>query len=290
MASLVRLIALGALTVLLTGTHAAADVSFGDQTGDHGMTTELTAPDITSVQVSNTRDGLITFRVAIENYDVLPPRSRIATLFDLDRNADTAELGFERAVSHRVDAAGTTRAVLERWDEANLLYIEIPATSISSSFSDGIYTLSISRSDLGNTAGFHFGLYAAAFGVNQRDRVLDSAPNENRWVYDLVSLPAPRLSATRFTRVPSQPVAGRAFTVATFVRRSDTGGSVTSGTVTCAVRIGQARARSTGGLSGGRARCVISVPRSAKGKILRGTMTVRAAGARLTRTFSYQVG
>jgi hypothetical protein len=31
------------------------------------------------------------------------------------------------------------------------------------------------------------------------------------------------------------------------------------------------------------------VPRSAKGKILRGTMTVRAAGARLTRTFSYRV-
>ncbi len=280
----------GALVVLMTGMPAGAEASFGDETGDHGKTETLIAPDIGGVQVSNTSDGMITFRVAIANYAELPPRSRIVTLFDLDRNADTAELGFERAVSHLVDATGPTRIVFEQWDEPSFGYVQIPASTITSNFSGGVYTMSISRSELGNTAGFNFALFTILFGTNQRDRVGDIAPNENRWSYDLVGLPAPTLSTARVVAMPARPVAGRTFTVAAVVRRSDTGGALTAAVVACTARIGKTRVRAVGRFSDGRARCIVSVPRSAKGKTLRGTITVRAAGARLNRAFSYRIG
>ena len=267
-----------------------AEASFGDETGDHGKTETLIAPDIGGVQISNTPDGMITFRVAIANYVELPPRSRVVTLFDLDRNVDTAELGFERSVSHLVDEAGTTRVVLEQWDEPSFGYVQIPATTVTSSFSGGVYTMSIARSELVNTAGFNFALFTILFGTNQRDRVGDIAPNENRWSYDLAGLPAPTLSAARVFAIPARPVAGRTFTVTALVRRSDTGGPLATAAVTCTARVGQARVRAVGRFSGGRAGCVVTVPRTAKGKTLRGTLTVRGAGARLTRAFSYRVG
>ncbi|MBA2741222.1 MAG: hypothetical protein H0U46_04340 [Actinobacteria bacterium] len=50
------------------------------------------------------------------------------------------------------------------------------------------------------------------------------------------------------------------------------------------------KVRATGAFSGGQARCVVALPRNAKGKTLRGSITVRAAGAKLTRAFSYRVG
>ncbi len=278
------------LVVLLTGTQAAAQASFGDQTGDHQVTETLVAPDIGAVQVSNTPDGMITFRVAIANYGELPPRSRIVALFDLDRNVDTAELGFERSISHLVDATGPARVILEQWDEASFGYVQIPASTLTSSYSGGSFTMSISRSELGNTAGFNFALFTILFGANLRDRVGDIAPNANRWTYDLVGLPAPQLAATRFARMPSRPVSGRSFTVETLVRRLDTGTALSSATVSCAARVGQSKVRAVGRFSAGRARCVVSVPRTAKGKTLRGTLTVRGAGARLVRPFSYRVG
>ena len=290
MKRLVGLGVAGALFVLLAGTQAAADAAFGDQTGDHGMTETLIAPDIGGVQVSNTPSGVITFRVAIENYAELPPRSRIVTLFDLDRDVETSELGFERAVSHLVDATGPTRVVFEQWDEPSFGYVQIPASTITSTFSGGVFTMSIARSELGNTAGFNFALFTILFGSNQRDRVGDIAPNADRWSYDLVGLPAPTLSTARVVAVPARPVAGRTFTVAAVVRRSDTGGALAAAAVTCTARIGQVRVRAVGRFSDGRARCVVSVPRTAKGKSLRGTITVRAAGARLSRAFSYRVG
>jgi hypothetical protein len=278
------------LAVLLTATQAAADAAFEDPEADQRNTVELVAPDITDVQISNTRNGVITIRVAIGNYQALPPHSAIVLLFDLDRSINTGDQGFEYAVSHTVDPSGRTTLVLERWDEAAFRLQQIPADGLTSTFSGGIFTVSIPRSALGNTIGFEFGLYAAAFDEARRDPAVDSAPNTELWNYDLAGLPAPQLTTQRFVVQPARPVAGRAFTVQTLVRRADTGSPVTAGTVACSARIAKAKVRAVGGFSGGLARCVVSVPRNAKGKTLQGTMTVRAIGSRLNRAFSYRIG
>ena len=285
-----RLAMLASLVALLTGTQAAADVSFEDALGDQRNMEELIAPDITSVAVSNSTNGVIAFRVTIANHTTLPPRSRIAVLFDLDRRQATGFTGFEYAFSHEIDDAGQARLKFERWDEANLEFDLLPTNELVSEFSNGVYTLHIPRGRLQNTLVFEFGMYAAALNLAAPTKsAVDDAPNTELWSYELVGLPAPRLSTQRLLVRPAQPIAGRSFTVQALVRRSDSGETVTSGSVSCTARVGTTRLRARGGFGGSRAQCVVTVPRNAKGKTLRGTLTVRAAGASLSRPFSYRI-
>jgi hypothetical protein len=274
---------------LLLAPSASGDASFDDPAGDQRNTEELVAPDITAVQISNTPGGLITLRISVANHTALPNGSRIAALFDVDRRIETGELGFEYAVRHDVDASGRAALTFERWEESLFQLVQIPATNLSSSFSAGVFTLTVPRSELGNTTGFQFGMYAAQLDPDGDDHAVDDAPNANLWSYELTGLPAPRLSTTRLVVMPGRPVAGKSFVVHAGVRRMDTGTPVTSASVTCAARIGGAKIRAVGRFSGGRARCVVSVPRAAKGKTVRGTITIRAARTSVTRNFRYQV-
>jgi hypothetical protein len=278
--------ALAAPSVLVA---AAADEAFEDPANDQRNTEGLVAPDITGVNVSNTRDGLITFRVTMANTQTLPPGSAVVFLFDLDREIATGDQGFENAVSHVVDLAGQSRLVFERWEESIFRLVEIPASSLTSTVGGGVYTLTIPRRELANTRGFEFGLYAVLFDQDGDDHAVDDAPNANLFDYDLTNLPAPRLLTSRLSVVPVRPVAGRSFVVGTQIRRSDTGMAVTTGTVSCNVRVGSTRLRARGSFGPRGARCTMTVPASAKGKRLSGSVTVRAAGAVVTRRFSFRV-
>ena len=125
------------LAVLLMVSQAGAQTTFQDPEADQRNTEDLVAPDITSVQVSNTSAGVVTFRVAIGNHDTLPPASAIVLLFDTDREFATGDQGFEYAVSYRVDEANQTSTVLERWDQSVFRLVAVPATGITSSFQAG---------------------------------------------------------------------------------------------------------------------------------------------------------
>jgi hypothetical protein len=287
---LLRLAFIAALVMFLTGTQAGADVAFEDAAGDQRNMDDLVAPDITSVGISNTPNGVITFQVTIANHTTLPPRSRIAVLFDIDRQQSTGFIGFEYAFSHEIDDAGQANLKFERWDEPNLEFDVLPNTGIVSEFSNGVYTFRIPRGRLQNTILFDFGMYAAALNLAAPNKsAVDDAPNTELWNYELAGLPAPRLSTRRLLASPTRPVAGRPFTVQAVVRRSDSGETVTSGSVSCTARVGTTRLRARGGFDGDRAQCVVPVPRTAKGKTLRGTLTVRAVGASVSRPFTYRI-
>jgi hypothetical protein len=77
--------------------------------------------------------------------------------------------------------------------------------------------------------------------------------------------------------------------VSSLVVLADTGDRIPDGRTTCAVRVGTARLRAAGTFAASRARCTMTVPRNATGKVLRGTLTVRHAGATITRPFSFRV-
>jgi hypothetical protein len=152
------------LTVLTTAavvTAAWADQSFEDPSGD----TLGTAPDLTTLAVSNTADGNVTFRITIANYQVLPPapgaRSHLSLFFDLDRNEATGELGDE-AQAHFVNIFPNRGAVnFLRWDGSAM--VDVPETNMSSSFADGVLTFTISRNELLNITGFNFRALSITF-------------------------------------------------------------------------------------------------------------------------------
>lgn len=265
---------------------AGADTTYSDPQGDVFATSPELAPltpDLTSVAVFNTPDGRITFQIAIAGPEVLHPDSAFGLFLDIDKNAITGDDGDDAQAFF--DASGSVD--FERWNGSEML--DVPETNMSSSFANRVLTYTVHRSELDNTASFQFWVGAAV--VTAAGFGADVAPDglEPAYTYDLVALAAPSLSTTRPSGTPARPRAGKRFTVTSVVTRDDTGGPVSTGTVTCAVRVGKAPVRATGGFAAAGARCQMTVPRTAKGKLLRGTMTIRSEGATATRPFSFRV-
>ena len=98
------------------------------------------------------------------------------------------------------------------------------------------------------------------------------------------------LRASKPVAVPARPVAGKAFAIRIAVIRGDTGAPLPSGTVTCKVRLGLKALPAVGRVrAGGRAACTMTIPRSARGKSLRGTIRVTFRNVSVSKPFSYTV-
>jgi hypothetical protein len=274
------------LAGLVWAAAGLADASFSDPAGDQraasGGGTEVAnaAPDITRVDVSNGQDGVVMFRVTIANYRDLPSNAFLAIFFDLDRNDETGDLGDEAQVGFT-----TGGLVFERWDGQRM--VRASTEAILADFSDGVFSVAIHRGVLDGVTSFDF-LVGSSARVNELLGT-DIAPVlGEHWTYNLV-LGTLGLRASSLSAVPARPVAGKTFTVRTTVTRTDTRTIVSSGSVTCTARVGGSTIRARGGFSGGNARCVLTVPRGAAGKLLRGTLAVRVDGASVRRSYSFHV-
>lgn len=288
-------VAVAAALVVAIAVGAASAATFSDPTGDTFVipadadATGIVAIDVGSVEVTNTPEGAVTFRVTVTNAS-LGPGSVFLVVLDLDKDLATGDDGAEALLSWLVDETGAVVFELDRWNGTELVTV---TTTASAGFADGVLTLAVPRSELLNTRGFGFAAVAFAFNVDFTIATVDVVPDaEELLVYDLEGLPPPpppRLQARPIAGAPARPQAGRRFVASTRVTIAGTGGPVSSGRASCVVRIGPKRLRSTGRLANSRAQCAMTVPRDAKGKTLRGTMTIRHAGATLKRTFVFRV-
>jgi hypothetical protein len=283
-----------ALAAVLAGAAVAA--SFTDPAGDVVVAPEgadvtgLALPDITSVDVTNSPDGLVTFRIVVAT-PTLSPLSVLGVVLDLDKSPLTGDDGVEAIIGYLVDPLGQGGLLFDRWDGGEL--VEVAASTATTSFSEGVLTITVPRSELLDTRGFGFGVAALAFTANLAALAVDVAPDsEELWVYDLVGIPPPPppgLSATRPVGSPARPAAGKTFVVTSLVTRADTGDIVTAGSVRCAVKVGKASIRATGRFRNLAAHCTMKVPAKASLKTLKGTMTIRSAGGVVARPFSFRV-
>jgi hypothetical protein len=146
-------------------------------------------------------------------------------------------------------------------------------------------------SELGNTRRFGFSLASADVNTAaQQVQAADFAPDGFAfWRYALTNKPALKLVVTRVFASASGPMAGRPFTVALGVTRSDTGRPVTSGTVECRVVSRGHKVLATGRISGGAGRCTFAVPKGAIGSVIRGTITVHSGGKAVSNDFAFVV-
>jgi len=254
--------------------------AFPDPVGDHDA-----APDLTAVRVSDARSGWITFAIRTPNYAVLPEASAIVVSIDADNNPRTGESGAELQLSL---AAG--EIILERWDGGQFVPDDLP-TRARHRNEGNVVEIDLHVSELGNSSRFRFSLLSV--GVNtaiQSVVAVDIAPDDlTFWRYALANKPALKLNATRLFAAPTRPRAGKPFAVNLAVTRSDTGRAITSGTVSCRVKAVGKPVAAKGRVVGGAGRCAFVVPRSAKGKVLRGTITVRVGGKSAATDFTYVV-
>ena len=271
----VMLILVAGVTALALAQLARADASFADPAGD-----AATAPDITAVTVANDAAGNLTFTVRT-NQAAVAADAAVALFFDIDQNTQTGSDGIESFL-----ALSSSGWEFVKWDGSQ--FAPAGAASANASYANGLLTFKVSKADLGGVEKFTF--WASALQVDAAGEIVatDVAPDgDDAWEYVIAKPLTLRAGAT--TAVPSAPKAGKAFVVRTPVTRGDTGGPLASGTVTCTVRVGTAVVRATGRVANGVATCTMKIPKTAKGKMVRGTMKVSLQGVSTTKTFSYRV-
>jgi hypothetical protein len=270
-------------------------MTFSDPTAD-----EDAAPDVTAVDVSDTKDGWITFRATVKNLEALRPDHGFAVVVDRDRKPATGDAGAEVVFGWLGWEKPAT--FLQRWNAGEQEWMDdTGATRVRESSGSGTVTMAVHRSELGDVARFGFATIAvdvtaqdaSAFEDKGDTEALDYAPEQGFWQYALLNKPPVHLVPGVIAITPGQPVHGKRLTISVPVRRSDTLAVIGSGKVTCIVRTGLVGAvrlvPASGRFRNGRAQCTLVVPPQAAGNVLYGQIAVRALQAIGIAKFTYEV-
>jgi len=115
----------------------------------------------------------------------------------------------------------------------------------------------------------------------------DSAPDDSYAEYTLAN-DALTLQIARFTAAKTI-VAGKRFTTSLQARRNDLAELSSAGQVVCSAKVGAKKVKVTATFPADLATCSGVVPKTAKGKVLKVTVTLILDGVRVTRTASIKV-
>jgi len=263
--------------------------TFTDSTGE-----DPAAPDITSIAVSNDDAGLVTFKINISNRPALTADMLILLYLDTDQLAttgDTKANGADYAIE--LDPGSVN---LFKWNGTD--YTSAPSqTSITYTYDSTGATIRASAAELGGTKGFNFGLDAVsgvttdASGNADFSKAHDDfAPDLGHGFYSYQVLTKLVLSVQSFTTSPKPAKAGKAFVANLAASENDTSGPVQAGTVACSATVGGKHVSATAHrVANGIATCSWSLPRTAKGKTLHGTVSLTVKGTTVVRSFTAKV-
>jgi hypothetical protein len=268
---------------------AANTTTFPDSVGE-----DANAPDITGVVISNDDAGNIVFQINISNRPALTADMFMLIFLDTDQNAstgDSATLGSDYVLQLIPGAVD-----LYQWNGSDYAPAAAQA-SLTYSYQPTGATIRISAADLGKTKGFKFGVIVASGVVVGANGQLDFtnvhrdyAPDLGHGFFTYQVLTRLILSVTAYTTSPKPAKAGRPFSATLAAKENDTDGPVASGTVTCAATIAFKRISAvTHVLTNGVANCIWRIPVTAKGRTLRGTITLTVQGVKVTRSFSSRI-
>lgn len=268
---------------------AANSTTFPDSIGE-----DPNAPDITSVVVSNDDAGLITFQINVSNRPAFTQDMYFLVFVDTDQNASTGDpnsLGADYAIDLEPGSVG-----LFQWNGSNFA-AAASQTSLVYAYQPTGPTIKVSAADLGKTTAFKFAVIAASgFATDANGNPVttnehrDYAPDLGHGFFTYQVLTKLVLSVTAFTTSPKPARAGKAFSASLAANENDTGGPVQGGTVACTATIAAKRIPAVSHvLTNGVASCVWRLPKTAKGKTIRGTITLTVRGVSVTRSFAARI-
>jgi hypothetical protein len=284
---------------VLAPAHAATgSASFVDPAGDSAA-----APDVTAVTVSNDDQGLITFRVSVANRSALGPDEVIA--IPIGTNDPDLFHGQRDDGMNFILGLAAEGAFLLEWDGETMQDVDPQPGSVTGSFAGGVAAVTVRQDDL--APGFpdvsvpialNFYVLGILFsGSNVLAQ--DDAPDGTAiWSYRLTE--PLRLIVTNFA-ADKTVKAGKTLVVLLGVAYADTGAALKSGKIACRARIGKKALRGTGRFFtltlniGGRrlespsATCSWKIPKTARKKTVRGSVTVTESGITVSRAFSTKV-
>ena len=295
----VTVLLVGATTSLAGGasavaTPATAPVTYTDAVGDAGS-----APDITSVTISNTADGLVTFQIAIANQPSLAPGAFVFVDIDTDQNATTGSPthGGADRVFYLGDQGGFGAL---GWNGA--IYVRAPVASLVASYANGVATFTFNGPVIGVGTGFNFYVVTQPDGTGSSTSY-DLVPEFGLTNYRMQSVPPPppppTLTLSVIDHSARKAKAGATWIVGIEVVRSDTNQDLgTEGAIRCKAIIGRRAllatvrtfaSRTTNGQTVRTALCGWRMPTGDRGKTVIGTITAVYRGARASYTFRAKV-
>ncbi len=282
-------VASGAFSALATPAATAANsTTYQDSTGE-----DPSAPDITTITVSNDNSGVITFRINVPNRPQLTQDLAVIMFLDSDSNqatGDQSSLGADYLIQYILG-----EAILFRWD-GNDFSLSANQSSLTSSWSSGP-TFRINASQLSNTRRLAFDvLVVSGLVIDQTTGAIDctncrrdAAPTIGLYQYE-VKITPPTLVVRSLKPTPTRPTAGQSFTLRLVAARSDTNAVVQNGRVTCVGRIGNARLKArVQRVQGGASVCTWNLGPKAKGKTFRGSVAVVFEGLRASQGYTAKV-
>lgn len=283
--------ALAALPAAAIGSsrHASSNSqSYPDSVGE-----DPNAPDITSVDVSNDDSGLITFKVNISNRPAFTQDMVVLMYFNTDQSGSTGDP--QNGGADYVIELDPGVVNLFKWNGSD--FVAAPSqTSLTYAYDATGPTIHVSASDLGHTKILGFAVrvisgitYDASGNPDITNAHEDDAPDPGHGFYTYQVLTKLILKRTAFTTSPAPARAGKRFSASLGASENDTNGPVTKATITCSATVAGKRLPATHSLANGVASCYWKLPKTAKGKTLRGTVTVTVRGAKLAKTFAVRV-
>lgn len=269
--------------------HASNTMTFADSIGE-----DPAAPDITTVTVSNDDGGLITFQITVSNRPAMTADMYFVIFLDTDSNSSTGAsdaLGADYAIELEQGNVG-----LFQWNGTDFVSAS-SQTSLVYTYSTTGPTIRIRAADLGGTRRLSFGVIAASGVVNDANGQVDTtnvhrdyAPDAGHGFNAYPVVTKLVLKVTAVTAAPKPALAGRGFSVSLAATQNDTNAPVQRGTVSCAASIAGKRILAvTHAVRNGVALCVWRIPAAAKGKTVRGLITLTVRGTSVTRGFAARV-
>ena len=257
--------------------------------------------DIASLNFSNDDQGNITMLVNVPNRPTLTGDMIFVILIDADANPATGDpqsLGADYAIELDGPISGAAGVGLFRWDGTTFTGSGVPQTTLTFAYANGAVTIKMNVSELGATKRFSFAVIAIS------DIVLDANgdpdltnahydyapdPGHGFFTYDVKTVP-PALVVQSFSTKPLKPKAGKGYTASLAFARTDGSPPTGTETVTCRATVaGRALAATSRSLINGRASCTWSIPKTAKGKTIRITVTVQSGSLKASKSATAKI-
>lgn len=295
---LVSLVSMLALVVAVAAggagasTQRALDQSWTDPAGD----AVGGAPDLTAVQVSNDAAGTITMSVTVP----MVANTVMYAFIDADMNGKVADAA-GRIIAAIGMGQGVVMPLAAGYDASgNSAVTSIPSLKMTATTT--AVTIQFSKTDLGIGPGFGFWLATETEAQMDGDTWGDDMPNGSSMFLYILTTPPPAPAPTpppapsaykpvigAPATTPAVAVAGKRFTVAFPVTRSDTGDPMTTGKMICDPSVSGKVVRHAESFKGGIAKLSFVVPKTAKGKLLKVKVTIKAGTKSATKVATFRV-
>jgi hypothetical protein len=256
---------------------SATSGSYADPAGDSGAAGDITALTV----VGDKNSGQVVFRITGSNLATSKTNLLFLTI-DSDANPLTGDLT-DNGSDYWFGMDDSTYG-FEHWDGSR--WVDSPDLTVRINGNTSAITISVNRTELGNTADFNF----AASTLNLSDRTADHGPNDGAFNYSL-DVNGPQINSVDIKTMPSVgPRAGKRFVVVpTGLKLPPDGRAIATPVLpesySCSSKLGARQLAGSG--TGG---CTIAVPKKkARGKRLTVQLTVIYQGVTKVVPLTFKV-